>query len=215
MEVYDLIRLIEAGQHDALRGALEAGLDANVSCPYTAMTALLWACERNDPAAVRILLDAGADPHLTHRDGYNCYDSTRSGEIKQMLLSAGFDLPLGQPRHSDFSVELRRFSAQHAVNQVHEFVMAKEGTSYKLEYKLYQIPRSEGTVRIRVGPGIKSLDVPSGSGTEGRYDIALSRPEKLTLSIGLVDFKGELRVRLYDVDVLSSDFAPLLTYPWP
>ena len=89
MDVWDLITLVRNGSREEVRSALASGVAASARCEYTGMSPLLAACEEGRVEAAELLLAHGANPNHTHFDGYNCYDSTHSLEVRALLLGAG------------------------------------------------------------------------------------------------------------------------------
>ncbi|KAJ1658383.1 Ankyrin repeat domain-containing protein 40 [Dispira simplex] len=74
------------GNARAVRLLLNAGVDVNSTNAVNGWTALHWACRRNQPIIVDILLNVGgADPTVRNRNGQVARDLTSDGVIRQML----------------------------------------------------------------------------------------------------------------------------------
>ncbi|HEY9842508.1 MAG: ankyrin repeat domain-containing protein [Candidatus Sericytochromatia bacterium] len=215
MDVWDLIETVKSDDLTDLRKALKAGVDPNLECEYTGMTALLWACEKNLLDAARLLLEAGADPDCMHADGYNCYDSSSSIAIKKSLVDHGFSLVVPYSEYSIFSAGYRLLSAAKPQTLEWQFPLKQEGTDFRLEYQLSEFPAPKGCLEIMVEPEIKKLllaeAAPGHQSQDFHFDSALG----LVLHVRVQGFSGDLRVRLYDLRGLDSKLAPLIAGPWP
>ncbi|KAJ1964031.1 hypothetical protein IWQ62_003043, partial [Dispira parvispora] len=74
------------GNARAVRLLLNAGVNVNSTNSVNGWTALHWACRRNQPTIVDILLNVGgADPMLRNRNGQVARDLTSDEVIRQML----------------------------------------------------------------------------------------------------------------------------------
>lgn len=101
----DLVEAVRRGDRDGAAALLTTGgsaLDVDAPGAY-GMTALLWACEANDLALARLLLEAGADPDLGNRYGITplwLAATNRSAGLVELLLGHGADptraLPHGE-----------------------------------------------------------------------------------------------------------------------
>ncbi|MCP5480919.1 MAG: ankyrin repeat domain-containing protein [Spirochaetales bacterium] len=107
---YGFMLATRAGDAEAVRLFLAAGFSAetrfdpsNLENDAGAVPLLLYAAESGNPAVVRILLDAGADPRASVRAGgiQAIHTAARYAkpEIVRMLVQAGADPnAIGQPR---------------------------------------------------------------------------------------------------------------------
>lgn len=91
----DLWAAAATGDVVALRGFAADAAVRNAPDPKLGVTALGWAAITNQPAAVRVLLELGADPNARYRDGNTpmhtaCFFGR--AEIAERLLRAGTDL---------------------------------------------------------------------------------------------------------------------------
>lgn len=176
---------------------LEAWLrdrDVNAACEYTATTLLLAACEGNQVEAVRYLLTRGADPNAQHRDGYQCWDSTRSRAIREALLAHGFSLVLSEERSSSAVRELRVLAPRDVVTRTFECTLP--GRTLQLEVVRYEFPPPRGTMRVFAGE-LSRVPVISERSVD-----TLAGP--ITARIELTNFGGEARVRLFNPEAVAS-----------
>lgn len=214
MNIYDLVHIIETNDLETLQTVLATDIDPNSMCQYTGMTALLSACSHNNIHAAQILLMAGANPNCMHRDGYNCYDTTSSLVIKQLLIEYGFSLVLPTTSTSAFSVGYRLLSPSIPTKDIIHLAMWNEAKKYKLEYQIFAYPPSKGHVTIRIEPIHKMIHCLANEPIHNIETLDLQESIKLILIIEFHSFQGEVRVRLYDERVLDSDLSSLVTYPW-
>ena len=72
---------------DVIGALLRAGADLNARNPR-GMTALMWAVIwDNDPATVKLLIDAGADPTVRDDEGKSALDHARENDARQEVLA--------------------------------------------------------------------------------------------------------------------------------
>jgi hypothetical protein len=83
--------MVRRGDVAAVDRAISSGWDVNRDDGFSATTALLVACEADRADVVALLLGHGADPNVRHRDNWNCYDSSRSRRVRELLVAHGFD----------------------------------------------------------------------------------------------------------------------------
>lgn len=85
-----LINAISANDMKLLKTLAAGGADLNArEKSYDDFTALHFAAARGHLRAVKILLEAGADPNLTDKSGETAFQKTASDEIKQLLVLYG------------------------------------------------------------------------------------------------------------------------------
>lgn len=200
MELWDIFGLAKRGELAALTAQLDAGFDVNEACEYNGTTALLAACEGDQLAAVELLLARGAKPNMVHSDGYNCYDSTRSRAVRETLLRAGFALVLEGPE-TGRGLHVRRVLAPKPLSRV--WKTALPGQTVHLEYWLCDFPPPSGAVTLELG-GVGTTMSPAA----GEHRVLALPPGTADLKVTLTDFRGELRFRLFDSDVIASNQGP-------
>lgn len=72
--------------HDkALKALLLMGADVNYQTPSHGYTALMRACRIDRPSAVRLLIEAGADPHLKDHEGKTALSRVEETNNKKLL----------------------------------------------------------------------------------------------------------------------------------
>lgn len=195
MDVWELIEAIKAGRRAELVDALAGGFDPNTACRHTNTSVLFGACEANDLEAVRILLDAGADPNHLHADGYDAYHSTGSRDVRALLLERGFDRLLDGPT-TGRGLHSRRVFAPRALTRT--WIGAMAGPTVHVEYCRSTFPPTSGDVIVRIGANVRFV-----VGGEHVTLPAVAGPIEAT--IDAVDFVGEFRLRLWDEQTIAGN----------
>lgn len=194
-DVWDLVRDIEAGDLSTLRDELASGFAPNTACEYTGMTVLLGACEANNVEAVQILLAAGADPNQQHHDGYDPYNSTRSRAVREVLWNNGFSLLIdatseGRGTHS------RRVLAPRPISNL--WSRRLDGPTVLVEWSRSTFPPTFGEVLVRIdGREVRPA--------AGDHTTLPATPGPREVTVELVDFVGEFRIRLWDEATISTN----------
>ena len=81
-----------AGNVPVVRALLAHGADVNAVTARTGATALMWAVAAPHPDIVKVLIDAGADVHVSSEKGFTpLLFAARNGDIEtaKILLAAG------------------------------------------------------------------------------------------------------------------------------
>ncbi len=194
-DVWDLIEEIKEGRRLTVQRALSDGFDPNTACRHTGMTVLLGACEANDLEAVRLLLDAGADPNQMHSDGYDTYHSASSRAIREVLLERGFSRLIDGPR-TGRGLHDRRVFAPRAITNAWTATM--DGPTVIVEYCRSMFPPPSGDVIVRIGESVRFV-VP------GDHVTLPSAAGPIEAVVDLVDFAGEFQLRLWDEQTIASN----------
>ncbi len=143
MERFQIIR---SGDLVRLKEAIDRGFDINSSTGYDDDRTLLEAaCESEQLACVAFLLEHGADPY-----GFitcHCYVSTKSTEIKALLLRHGFD-PLRSNYKKHTLQRLRYLAPLSSISTVQNTVIT--GTYVEIEYLIENSPSFEGAISISI-----------------------------------------------------------------
>ncbi|MDG6103079.1 ankyrin repeat domain-containing protein [Dactylosporangium aurantiacum] len=206
-------QMVRGNDFRGLRALIRHGWDVNQQEYGTHTTALLAACELGRVKLVTLLLRHGADPDLCHVDGWNCYDSTRSGTIRRLLVAHGFSWTPAHWSEGAGRAELRWMSARTPVEVVR--VLTFTGTDIHLEHQVRPFPPVHGAVELEVAVGgvvrhRRTLTVP-GHGRLPVYRAA--PPAQTTLTCTLRGFRGDVRVRAYCPETVAAQPAPHLVLP--
>ncbi|MEV5410009.1 ankyrin repeat domain-containing protein [Thermopolyspora sp. NPDC052614] len=194
--------VVRRGDLAALAGLVASGRPVDEDDGVTGTTALLVACESGQTEIAEFLLARGADPNRVHRDGWNCYDSTKAPAIRELLVRHGFALTLWQPTRGAALEQLRVLSPARPLTESWSGTLT--GTAPTLEYRAY--PQMSGSVFMSVTAAghTRSYAVT----TPGHLAAALpgrAEPGPATLRLRLEGFRGEFRVRLYCADRVPGD----------
>ena len=90
-----LMTAARTGNADIVTTLITAGANVNATVNTTQSTALMWAVSEPHPEVVRILLNAGADPHVSTSKGFTpLMFAARNGDINtaKSLIAAGVNV---------------------------------------------------------------------------------------------------------------------------
>lgn len=203
MDVWDLITLVRNGSREEVRSALASGVAASARCEYTGMSPLLAACEEGRVDVAELLLAHGANPNHTHFDGYNCYDSTHSLEVRALLLGAGFSLAVEQ-NHEGRGIRGRRVLAPRSPHSS-RWTARVNGAAIEVEYQLRRSPAPRGLASLRHSGGEVNL----APGAARHLDLGVQTDGTPPVELWLEQFVGDVRVRVFDRSTLSQNQGPL------
>ncbi|MBK7585762.1 MAG: ankyrin repeat domain-containing protein [Myxococcales bacterium] len=203
LDPWGLFSAAKSGKVAVVRDALARGFDPNTACEHTGTTALLAACEGEQIAVVRLLLESGANPNVQHRDGFDCWDSARSRTVHEALLRSGFSLVLDATTEASGLCARRLLAPREPMSE--EWERTLEGADLFVEVARRDFPRSSGNVRVRVSGASTEIELrpepashvtlPAGTGNA-----------RVTLTLS--GFVGELRLRLWANEVISAKPGP-------
>ena len=203
MDEWDFIALVQNGSMANIQTAVASGVAVSARCNYTGMSPLLAACERGRADVAELLLSHGANPNDTHFDGYDCYDSAQTLEVRQLLLGAGFSLDVEQ-NHEGRGIRGRRVPAPRAPHSSRWTVRVR-GASVEVEWQLQKLPAPLRVVRLRHAGG----EVDLKPGPVERSALGVQAEGTPPVELELDQFFGDARVRVFDRAVLSQNPGPL------
>jgi hypothetical protein len=208
--IHDLVR---GDDFRGLRALIRSGWDVDQREDWTGSTALLLACELGRVKLVDLLLRNGADPDLCHVDGWNCYDSTRSGRIRRLLVAHGFGWQPAEWSAGDGRATLRWLSARTPVDQVR--VLTFTGLDIRVEHQVRAFPPVRGAVEVRVGVDgvVRYAGDLTAPGHERLPVFRAERAVETTLTLTFRGFRGDLRARAFCPQTVAARPAPQLTLP--
>jgi hypothetical protein len=196
--------LVRRGDLAALAELVAAGWPVDEDDGFTGTTALLVACESGQAEIAEFLLAHGADPNRMHRDGWNCYDSATTAEIRGLLVRHGFSLTLWQPTEGAALARLRVLSAARPLTRAWSATLT--GTAPTLEYRAYPHPPMSGRVQVSVAAaGRTSSYTVTGPDRLATALPGMPEPGPAEIDVRAEGFRGEFRVRLYCADRLPGD----------
>lgn len=147
----------EAGNVELMAALIKAGDDINGV--DTEHPPIVWAVARNQPAAVRWLLDNGADPSRTGSSKWSALMSAASGghgEIAQMLMDRGAQVQHkdGQGRSAiSIAREKKHAHLVRLLSETPDEVVFTEGLHDRMLEEVYSFRRRERFILLRRDEG--------------------------------------------------------------
>lgn len=147
----------EAGNIEQMAALIKAGDD--IDGVDSGHPPIVWAAARNQPAAVRWLLDNGAEPNRTGSAGWHVLMSAASGgygEIAQMLMDAGANPQYKDPKGKGPISVAQEKGHKHIVRMLSETpdeVVFTEALHDRMLEEVYSFKRGERFILLRKGEG--------------------------------------------------------------